>query len=64
MCEENDMLLICDKLNRLLFQLEITAASAYRNERLQRIGAQTVYEHDEFFYELGITTGDRPPPYI
>lgn len=29
MHEENDMLLICDKLNRLLFQLEITAASAY-----------------------------------
>ena len=27
---------------------------AYRNERMQSIEAQTVYEHDEFFYELGL----------
>lgn len=27
---------------------------AYRNERMQSIEAQTVYENDEFFYELGL----------
>lgn len=27
---------------------------AYRNERMQSIEAQTVYENDEFYYELGL----------